>query len=80
MIELAGLTAIGKELGVSRQGADYLTKQPGFPKPLGKKADNGERIWRMRDVRRYRRTREQRERAKAVDATAEERKHLAAPA
>lgn len=68
-MELAALTEVAKELEVTRQGADYLTRQPDFPKPIGKVKSAG-RIWRMRDVRREKRRRVQAAAKKAQEAPA----------
>lgn len=50
------LSEIGAYLNVSRQRAQQLSRQPGFPKPLGKTA-NGP-IYAFSDVERYQTTRE----------------------
>jgi predicted DNA-binding transcriptional regulator AlpA len=52
--DLVGLHEMAEMLAVSRQRADQLARQAGFPKPV---ADlKAGRIWRRADVRRWMRS------------------------
>jgi hypothetical protein len=69
MISVAGPSTIGKELGMSKQGADWLTRNdPDFPKPFAKEGNR--RLWKLGDVRRYKRRRARRELADAPQEAA----------
>ena len=46
-----GITEIAQALNLSRQRADQLSRQVGFPKPLGEVAAG--RIWRRADIEKW---------------------------
>lgn len=50
-IQLAGLHEVAEILGVSRQRADQLARQAGFPQPLDE--IRAGRIWRRADIERW---------------------------
>jgi prophage regulatory protein len=50
-MNLAGLHEVGELIGVSRQRADQLARQVGFPKPVAELKAG--RIWRRADVQRW---------------------------
>jgi hypothetical protein len=47
-VDLVGVTEIGEMLGVSRQRADQLAGEPGFPDPIGE--IRAGRIWNKEDI------------------------------
>lgn len=46
-----GVTEIAELLGVSRQRADQLSRQKGFPEPVAVLSNGRQRIWAAEDVR-----------------------------
>ena len=50
-MNLVGLHEVGAMIGVSRQRADQLARQTGFPKPVAELKAG--RIWRRADVQRW---------------------------
>jgi predicted DNA-binding transcriptional regulator AlpA len=50
-VKLAGLHEVAEMLGVSRQRADQLVRQSGFPKPVAEL--KGGRIWRVSDIEKW---------------------------
>jgi predicted DNA-binding transcriptional regulator AlpA len=51
MVELLGLSELAALLGVSRQRADQLARQKGFPEPFA--TLRGGRLWLKEDVERW---------------------------
>ena len=54
-MNLVGTHELAELLGVSRQRADQLARQTGFPKPVAEL--KGGRVWRLSDVDRWNRKR-----------------------
>lgn len=50
-VQIVGTSEIAELLGVSRQRVDQLSREVGFPQPLGEHA--GGRVWRLADVERW---------------------------
>lgn len=50
---LIGVQEIAAMLGVSRQRADQLSRQKGFPEPTAVLANGRQRVWHTEDVQRW---------------------------
>jgi predicted DNA-binding transcriptional regulator AlpA len=50
-VDLMGVTEIAALLGVSRQRADQLSRQKGFPEPVAVLSNGRQRIWDAGEVR-----------------------------
>lgn len=48
-----GVTEIAALLGVSRQRADQISRQKGFPEPVAVLSGGRQRIWNAADVRKW---------------------------
>ena len=48
-----GVTEIAALLGVSRQRADQLSRQTGFPEPVAVLSNGRQRIWDAKEVREW---------------------------
>lgn len=50
-MKIVGTIEIARLLGVSRQRVDQLSREVGFPQPLGEHA--GGRVWHLADIERW---------------------------
>lgn len=50
---MIGVQEIASMLGVSRQRADQLSRQKGFPEPVAVLANGRQRVWHTEDVRKW---------------------------
>lgn len=50
-LKIVGTGEIAELLEVSRQRADQLSREVGFPRPLGE--HGGGRVWRLADIERW---------------------------
>lgn len=55
-----GVSEVAEMIGVSRQRADQLSRQKGFPEPVGMLGKSRQRIWAEADVRAWIRQRDMR--------------------
>lgn len=58
VLDLMGVQEIAALLGVSRQRADQLSRQKGFPEPVAVLSNGRQRIWQAEDVQAWATARE----------------------